>query len=170
MNPFNHIYANKSAGWIIMILTALFIGTALTGCMENFGRLKINKEIGDTFDAGRVLPEYTYYYNGNVSRPYAIVGLRNDFTIKSDTWKKIDNPEKRLQKLVDFLYDNRSRNPYGATILGPDGQPIGIWYSSIRSVSIEVKRDSRTVVIIPDRPSLHDDSRSIGIKKSPRVM
>ena len=53
----------------------LVASTMLSGCFENYGRLKHNHEVTRAFQTYQVEPDYKYYYYGRTNMPYAIVGL-----------------------------------------------------------------------------------------------
>ena len=62
------------------IFTALtlfsMILTALSGCaISNYGQLKSNPEVKQSFESYQILPNHKYYYRGVKSRPTVIVGI-----------------------------------------------------------------------------------------------
>jgi hypothetical protein len=42
--------------------------------------------------------------------------------------------------------------PYGAYLIGPGGEKVGIFYSGIDHVTIYIDNASKTVSLIPDTP------------------
>jgi hypothetical protein len=45
---------------------------------------------------------------------------------------------------------------YGAYIMGPSGEKVGIFYSSINRLVINIDKTNKTVSLIPDTPYLRD--------------
>jgi len=160
---YNYYSGKERATGVIPVAMTTVMIAVLGGCMANYGRLRIDPDIGERFYSGAISPGHTYYYSGWNTNPYAIVGIRDDYNIRSAYWTRVDHPEKNLKKLIDFLYIGRNGAPYGARIMGPRGKPIGFWYSTIRQVSIKVDMESGTVVILPGTPYLEEDNGFLGI-------
>ena len=140
----------QMAGWILMI-------GLLAGCASNhqargnFGILKLSREVSRIFESYKVLPEYNYYLSGSVTKPRAIMGIDRNYTLATGLWKEAaDLTPEQLKKWVDqilgFLPPTRT---FGAYILDPNGQQVGIWYSPRNDSSVTVQPDNRIEIIPP---------------------
>jgi len=138
------------ATWILMI-------SLLAGCASNhkargnFGILKLSREVSRIFETFQVLPQYKYYFSGSVTKPRAIMGIDRNYTLATGLWKEAaDLTPEQLKKWVDqmlgFLPPTRT---FGAYILGPNGQRVGIWYSPHNDNSVTVQPDNRIEIIPP---------------------
>ena len=131
------------------------------GCATGIGRVNRSSEITRSFETYQIFPEYTYYYEGQPTRPYAIVALQPDYKINSRFWKTFDADPEQLKRLVDALYEDRDDvYPYGAYLLDSKGMQIGLWYSSLRTVGVTVDSTQRLVSITTDQPWVRNDRKA----------
>jgi hypothetical protein len=146
----------KPLKWPIMQMAAgiLMIGL-LAGCAanrqarENFGTLKLSSEVSQIFQTYQVLPEYKYYITGSVTRPHAIVGIDRNYTFDSSLWQAaVDLTPEQLKEWVDQMLGFRpAMRTFGAQILGPSGEQVGIWYSPYPDVPVIVHPDKRIEIL-----------------------
>jgi hypothetical protein len=148
----------KSSKWLAMQMAAgMVMISLLAGCASNnkargnFGILKLSREVSRIFESYQVLPEYNYYFSGSVTKPRAIMGIDRNYTLATGLWKEAtDLTPELLKKWVDqilgFLPPTRT---FGAYILGPNGQQVGIWYSPQNDNSVTVQPDKRIEIIPP---------------------
>jgi len=133
---------------------------ALIACASgSYGGLKHNREVAHAFETFHVDPEYRYYYLNQENNPYAVVGLKKEFTLQSKLWNEVDPQSETFEKVVGLVesFPVNYSHTYGSYILDPKGEPIGVWYSSLRVVGIRVNEESRTVSINTETPWLRDD-------------
>jgi len=50
--------------------------------------------------------------------------------------------------MIRWIWDDYGYYPYAARILDPDGNPVGILYTSIREVGVKFSGDNRIVVML----------------------
>ena len=138
-------------GCWILVMGAL----SLSGCgASNYGSLQNSPEASQIFESNQLIPNYRYYYSGFQRIPYGIIGIDNNFTLRSNRWKPIElNPTvlKQLSYRMEHVY---SLNPHGAWILDQNGNRVGIWYSSQNSTKIKIEKDNQIVVVTPEPPDL----------------
>jgi hypothetical protein len=142
------------ANWAMGICAlALFISCS----MQNYGRFVLDAKVGQDFYKGAVQPQYQYYYAGRDTMPYAIIGINAAYTVPSPYWIPFNPKPGQLKKMSGNIYGEVDVSPYGAHILGPDGNIIGVWYSNIifRSVSVDAKH--HTVQVLFKNPENSDD-------------
>lgn len=115
---------------------ALLLGgcAACTDC----GALKQRHEVTTIFTSSRVIPEYHYFYNGEILYPKAIMGIDKRLTLEGKFWTPIDLSQEQLTRWVAEI-GTRPKNSFatgvngrfeGFEILDSQGQRVGIWYSN----------------------------------------
>ena len=137
--------------WVIPVLGAV----VLAGCgTPNNGRLQSSSEADQIFKNNQLLPDYTYYYSGFQRVPYGIIGIDNNFTLRSSVWKPFELNPTVLKQLSYRMANVYSLDPRGAWILDAEGNRVGIWYSSRNQTKIKFEKDRQIVVLTPDPPDL----------------
>jgi hypothetical protein len=152
INPYQ-IKANSRFIYKIVLLS-LGLGLFLTstGCSGNYGRLQRNSDVFQAFESNQVSPEYRYYYNG-VSFTYAIVGIDPKYKIQSKFWKVVEPNTDEFKLMITRIWEDYGFRRYGANILDPNGQQIGIFYSSIYVVTVKFVGDDEILILL-DSPYL----------------
>ena len=154
-NLMNHIqlkYKSRRLFRASAIFGALFAAIVLSGCIENYGRIKRNPEITQAFQSYEVEPDYKYYYYGLPSYPYAIIGIDPAYHVNSRVWREIDPETEQFRKMVFRVWDaDHHSSITGASILSPTGEKVGLWYSSIWFVAVRFEENNR-IAVMPDTP------------------
>ena len=136
------------------LLLALII-PAVSGCGPSaYGRLQSSSEANEVFNQNQVFSDYTYYYSGFQTIPYGIIGIDNNYRLRSSQWKRIDMNPILLNQLTYRMQNVYSLNPKGLWILDSNGRRIGIWYSSQFWTKIKLEKDIQIVVLTPNPPDL----------------
>jgi hypothetical protein len=119
-------------------LSALFlvvILSTLTGCAATAGKnssgVVTSREATEIWHSYEILPNYRYYYSGPDSQPNYIIGIDDKYHLISHLWKPVDLTPEMLKNWFNYIRPRvgYSQSPYGAFILGPNGERIGLWYS-----------------------------------------
>lgn len=136
----------------------LTVSVLISGCFENYGRLKHNAEVSRAFQTYQVEPDYKYYYYGRTNMPYAIVGIDRTYHMRSRVWREVDHDTEKFRKMIfwtwdDIRYSYQRNFTQGAYILDPEGKKIGIWYSGLWWAAIRFEDDKR-IVVMPETPFL----------------
>ena len=148
---------------VVIIMLFLF-GIFFSGCaatQQNTATFKDDPQITETFASGQILPDYKYYYSGPVNFPIAILGIHKDYQLRSDLWNEADMLEKQLKAWIAELDDSFRSFKYryhGAAILDNTGKQVGIWYSMVGSVTVQIKPGNQVVVYTPDNTLIKDVS------------
>lgn len=134
----------------------LLVSVMISGCFENYGRLKHNAEVSRAFQTYQVEPEYKYYYYGRTNMPYAIVGIDRTYHMRSRVWREVDHDTEKFRKMIfwtwdDIRYSYQRNFTQGAYILDPEGKRIGVWYSGLWWAAIRFE-DDRRIVVMPETP------------------
>ena len=154
----NHIQLNFKNRRLLKICAAfgvLVASTVLSGCFENYGRLKHNNEVTRAFQTYQVEPDYKYYYYGRTNMPYAIVGIDRAYHMQSRVWREVDHDTEQFNKMIYWVWDDVFL-PFslsGAYITDPSGEKVGVWYSGIWYAAVRFEENNR-IVIMPDTPFL----------------
>ena len=146
----------RAKGWFLFlnIVLALMM-TALSGCgSPNYGRLQSSHEVTQMFKNNQILSDHQYYFSGFQRIPTGIVGIGNNYRLRSSSWKPIDLTPTVLNQLAYRMVHVYSLEPRGAWILDQDGNRIGIWYSSRHWTTVKMEKDNIVVVVTPEPPDL----------------
>ena len=152
------IQSLKSRKWPVRQTAAgiLMIGL-LAGCAANqqargnYGSLKLSSEVDQVFQKYQVLPQYRYYFSGSETKPQAIIGIDRNYTLVTRLWKEVpDLTSEQLKKWIDQMLGFRPAiRTFGAQILGPGGEQVGIWYSPYNDTTVALQADNRIEVVPP---------------------
>ncbi len=120
------------------------------------GAIRLSDRVNDLFESNRVLEDYTYYYSGRDARPDAILGVHEKYTLRSRLWKPVDLTPSQLAQWIDMMTDHRgySIRTYGAEIVGPGNEPVGIWYSPWNWTAVELQENNQVVIHTPAKEPL----------------
>ena len=132
-----------------LIAISIFIMIALSGCLQNYGRLNRSVDIKQAFESNQVPSEYEYFFFGNSNWPYAVMGLDPEYKLHSRIWRTVEPDTAEFRHMTRFVWEGYNFSPYGANILGPRGQKIGIIYTSSWMAAVKVNKDTKTVEVMP---------------------
>ena len=136
---------------IILVMTV----AVLSGCGSPiYGRLQSSHEVTQMFKNNQILTDHQYYFSGFQRIPTGIVGIGNNYRLRSSSWKPIDLTPTVLNQLAYRMLHVYSLEPRGAWILDHDGNRIGIWYSSSKQTTVKMEKDNTVVVVTPEPPDL----------------
>jgi hypothetical protein len=152
----NNLIVQGAKGWFICLISILVLLIAvLSGCgFPNYGRLQSSHEVTQIFKNNQILSDHQYYFSGFQRIPYGIIGIGNNYKLRSNRWKPIDLNPTSLNQLAYRMTNVYSLEPRGAWILDPDGNRVGIWYSSIYQTKVKIEKDNHVVVVTPEPPDL----------------
>ena len=113
----------------------------------------------DTTGWGVVIAELFRYRTVGRARPLAANDATNEykrirFPIPARSRVRILTTIRAPRQAASFCGYDLCR--YGACIMGPGGEKVGIFYSSIDRVVINIDKTNKTVSLIPDTPYLRD--------------
>lgn len=149
------ITACKRKVWlpaVSIMMAGLLAGCALSPeARKDFGTLKLSSEVSDIFQAYQVLPNHKYYYTGSDTKPLAIIGIDQNYTLETRLWKAApDLTSEQLKKWVDQMLGFRPPVlTYGSYILSATGQQIGVWYSQYSITTVKVEANNQVMVYPP---------------------
>jgi hypothetical protein len=138
----------------LSLLLAVMV-SAFFGCgPSTYGRLQSSREVTEAFDSSQVLSDHQYYFSGFERVPYGIIGINHSYKLRSGNWKLIDMNPTLLNQLTYRMQHVYRVGPRGAWILDPDGNRVGIWYSSQNWTKVKLEKNNQVVVVTPRPPEL----------------
>jgi hypothetical protein len=130
--------------------------------MSNYGKLKSNREVKQSFEAYQILPNHKYYYRGAKSRPTVIVGINENYELNLKLWVEIDPKSDDFRILINRVSlqgMGTTIQPWGFTIFDNAGNEIGVWYSAIRGAAVQINENRQITNLQPSRPLAVGDQR-----------
>jgi hypothetical protein len=137
---------------VIPVATALIFLSLTVGCTAKFGSLKRDAEVQQAFESNRVPQDYRYYHFSD-SEPYVIFGIDPRFTMDSNMWRDASPDTAEFEEMVRFIWEDYGYYRFGANILDPNGDKVGIMYTAIRDTSVKFVGDDK-IVVMPNKPFL----------------
>jgi hypothetical protein len=137
------IYFALGLGLLTLVLFA--------GCSQNYGRIHWDEGVTRAFEANQVVPGYNFYQYTIGMRVFAIVGLDPKLELQSRTWRELETDTEDFKVATSRMWDNDTQlpeYPRGAIIVDPAGEKVGVYFSSIRFVSINFKPDNRVALML----------------------
>ncbi len=151
------------------ILGFCFLITVMvSGCLGTYGRLHWDPQVTTAFKTHEVQKDFNYYYYGVGNRTFAMAGISNDYVMESKMWREVQPDTEEFKGLISRAWENSYYQPYdprGAHILNPEGKQVGIWYSSLRFVTVKFGENNR-IILIPDTPFLGGPEAGAGSSDS----
>ncbi len=132
----------------LLTISAIFM-IVIFGCFENYGRLRRSAEVQTMFETGQLPSEYNYHFFGSRYHPYAVMGLRPDWTLRSNMWRKVELSTEEFKYMTKWVWEDFGYYKYGANILDPEFEKIGIIFTSSRMAAVKVDKDTKTVEVMP---------------------
>ncbi len=122
----------------MILLLAVVISTGCTSLLAASGGLQKRMEVNVIFDSGTILQDHTYYIDGPLNDPVAIIALSNEYQLQSELWSKRELTSEELSKMVFLMRIDEVGlcTTHGGVLTAPDGKDIGVWFS---------KKDTTTI-------------------------
>ena len=147
---FYSIFLQKRIFSITRLLTiSVIVMIFISGCLENYGRVRRSTDVQKMFETGQLPSEYNYNFYGLRSRPHAVMGLEPGWTLHSKTWRKVELSTEEFRYMTKWVWEDLGYYKYGAEILDPEFVKIGIIYTSSFMVAVKVDKDTKTVEVMP---------------------
>ena len=147
-----YLYIQRTtAKKIFMFGLGVLVLVGVAACSQNFGRIHWDENVTQAFEANQVEPGYNFYQYTIGMRVFAIVGLDPKLELQSRLWRELEADTEDFKVATSRMWDDYSQvreYPRGAIIVDPAGEKVGVYFSSIRFVSINFKPENRVVVIL----------------------
>ena len=132
-------------GIVILIL--------LSGCSARYGSYRLNEEVKQAFESHQVPADYQYYYYGQSNGPIVIFGIETKYVMHSVMWKNVSADTEEFRELTRWVWEDYEYYKFGAEILDPDGEKIGILYTAVHETLFKFEANDR-ITVIPHTPFL----------------
>jgi hypothetical protein len=136
----------------IFPLALIMLALVLAGCAAA-GKARLDPGVHQTFRDLNVPPSYQYWFLNHENDPYAVVGLAPEWRIEDKMWRSVAPGSDEFRKVIGLVEDFPAPGlkTYGATLVDPQGAPIGIWLSSL-TPGIQVDPENKLVDITTATP------------------
>ena len=144
---------------IILAVIAWLGMFLILGCSTGASaRWKVSRDVTRNFETYQIFPGHRYFYLRQENAPFALIALRDGYTISSMSWYELDTESEEFTTTVDFAKAVAMDEfyPIGAIILSPQGDQIGYWYSGLRIRGIAVDGETKSISIYTNTPWLDD--------------
>jgi len=138
---------------LILCAASIIIFMGVTGCAGKYGNFQLDQEVYYAFENNTVSSEYKYYSNYHHNVTYAILGMEPKFKLESKIWREVKPDAEEFKLFISRIWEDYGRHKYGASVLDPDGNKVGVWYSAVFGKAIKFYDDNRIEVLM-DRPYL----------------
>lgn len=147
-----YVYIRKTlVKTILMLSLGVLTLAGAVGCSHNYGRIHWDEKVTQSFDANQVEPDYKFYQYAIGMQVYAIIGLEPELELKSRLWRPLEAGTEDFKVALSRMWYNDFQlpgNPRGADILNPDGEKVGVYFSSLLVVSIDFKPENQVEVML----------------------
>lgn len=136
-----------------IILIAIGMAVLLMSPMATAGptgHLKRNMEVEQALKNGDPPAEYRYYATGIGMGPDAVIGLDPKWQQTAKYWREIGPDPQEVSKLVKNIRRYLENEPRALDIVTPDGEVIGVYWSSLYSTPVRMG-DGNTVQVLKPR-------------------
>ena len=151
-----YLYREKmTAKTIFMFNTGLLLLLFIAGCSQNFGRIHWDENVTGAFQNNRVEPDYNFYQYTIGNRVFAIVGLDPELELQSNIWRELSSDTEDFSLATSRIWSNYTQlfeDPRGAIIRNPISEKVGVYFSSIRFVSIKFQPNNRVMIMLDTTP------------------
>ena len=153
-----HLYRKKTTAKSIAMFCISLLGLVwLSGCAQNYGRIHWDDSLTQAFQTYEIDREYNFYQYTVGTRVFAIVGLDPKLELRSNIWRELASDTEDFEVAIDRIWYNYTKipeDPRGAFIRNPDGENVGVYFSSVRFLSIEFKANNRVALVLDTSPFL----------------
>ena len=152
MNPMTS--SNILRDFSVFKIIGIFLTVILlaVGCSSKYGRLRHDVEVQAAFESNQVPGAYRYYYYGD-SEPYVIFGIEPKYQMNSKMWRDVSPDTEEFREMIRFLWEDYNYYNFGAEILDPNGEKVGIMYTAIRETTVKFGTNNQ-IEVMPNTPFL----------------
>jgi len=153
MNIIIRINENKLLKNIIINIFGISILALLVSCAANYGSIQRDFEVQQAFESNQIPLGYKYYYYGFDTRPYVVFGIDSKYKMDSHMWREAMPDTEEFKVMIRWIWEDYGYHKFGANILDPNGNKIGIYYSSINETVFKFNENNQ-IVVMPHTPFL----------------
>jgi hypothetical protein len=149
MNTYSTIFQRKILVTTGLLTISVLFMLVVSGCFENYGRIQRDDAVTTMFETGELPHEYHYHFFGLRDQPYAVMGLDQEWTLKSRIWRPVELSTEEFKYMTKWIWEDLGFYKYGANILDPEFVKIGIIYTSSWMATVKVDKETKTVEVMP---------------------
>jgi hypothetical protein len=127
----------------------------------NYGSIRPNGKVTESFETYEVKPDLIYYVSGAETSPTAIIGVEKRWTLDSKLWTRKDVSPEQLKVLVQNMkakVSQRDETLHGFEILDNKGMYMGEWFSilGVHGV-VKIGKDDKVTIHPPSIDTYRDE-------------
>lgn len=129
----------------------LLIAVMTVGCAGTYGGIRWDEEVTQFFETHQVQPDYQYFTYHVGMRVFAIVGLDKELEMQTGVWRELASDTEDFKVAVSRIWYNDYQSPsdpQGAVIMDPDGERVGIYFSSLSLPSIKFMPENQVMIML----------------------
>jgi hypothetical protein len=127
----------------------------------NYGSIRPNGKVTDSFESYEVKPDLIYYFSGAETAPTAIIGVDKRLTLDSQLWKMIEVTPEKLETLVQNMKATVAEHDetlHGFDILDNQGKYMGEWFSMLGiHVVVKMGKENNLAITTPSIDTYRDE-------------
>ena len=131
----------------------IIILTLVAGCSAKYGSYRRDPGVQQSFESNQVPADYKYYYYGLGNETIAIFGVEPKYEMNSRMWKEATPDTSEFQEMTRWIWEDYGYYKFGADILDPNGNKVGVLYTAINGTTIKFHGDNQ-ISVIPNTPFL----------------
>ncbi len=142
----------KNRAWAVAGVL-LLISISLCACStSNYGKIESRTSVTNSFQSNEILPNHKYYFAGVRSQPTVIVGINQNYELMDRMWTQIDPESNDFSVIIDRVLIRQSDfrfQAWGFVILDPEGNEVGVWYSTYRTAAVRINENGQITKLHP---------------------
>ena len=131
----------------------IIILTLVAGCSGKYGSYRLDPGVQQSFESNQVPADYKYYYYGLGNETIAIFGVEPKYEMNSRMWKEAAPDTSEFKEITRWIWEDYGYYKFGADILDPNGNKVGVLYTAINGTTIKFHGDNQ-ISVIPSTPFL----------------
>jgi len=131
----------------------VIILTLVAGCSGTYGSYRRDPGVQQSFESNRVPADYKYFYYGQDNEPIAVFGVEKKYEMNSYMWREVSADATEFRDLITWVWADYGYDIFGADILDPEGNKVGVLYTAVRETAIKFGPDNQ-ITVMPSTPFL----------------
>jgi len=134
-----------------------------TGCAGQYGSYRRDAAVQQSFESHQVPADYKYFYYGLENEPIVIFGIEKKYEMNSNMWREVSADATEFRDLITWVWADYGYDIFGADILDPGGNKVGVLYTAVRETVIKFGPDNR-ITVMTNTPFLWGPTADGGVR------